>query len=189
MILYVMMILSLLYVLLKEKIVDLKNIKTILVVLGYICLTTLLTYHVNTSFVHISFRYLMNYGLAILAVILISNNKRKAVFYTLNVLFIGNVINYLVLYTKLWYWYDNDVLFLFIPFITLILYHCRWNDVTDIGFVWNILCIVVWEILLSIAVYNVLNINNIYLIVIVFIVWMIIHKVIYVKEQKVEMDF
>ena len=82
-----------------------------------------LDFKMDFTIKNIYIKYLIYYGLLILTVGMISTDKKKAVFYTFNVLLIANVVNYLTMYTKLWYWYNNEIFNFLIPIITFILYH------------------------------------------------------------------
>ena len=181
--LYLMMILSIIYLLFRRNIIDLRYIKTILVVLIYILITALLTLKLNYLFTNTLIKYLIYYGLFILTVLLITKDKRQAIFYALNILFITNIVNFLSLYVKIWYWYNDDIFNFLIPIITFILFHCKCIDDSDNGLIWNSFNIIVWEILSLSALLNPLNDNVLFITIAIFIIWIIINKLIIIKYK------
>lgn len=114
---------------------------------------------------------------------MISNDKKKAAFYTLKVLFIANVIDYLILYIKLWYWYNNDIINFLIPVITFILYHSQCMKDSVSSLVWNALSILIWELMMTSDLLIVTHNYVCFIVVGVLIVWIIINKFISINNK------
>lgn len=182
MVFYVMIIISLLYLLFREHIIDLKDTKTILFGMLYILIMLWLDFNMDFTIKSIYIKYLIYYGLLILTVGMISTDKKKAVFYTFNVLLIANVVNYLTIYMKLWYWYNNEIFNFLIPIITFILYHSHCICYSISGLVWSGLSLVIWEVILTSDLLIITH-HVSFIVFVILIVWIAIHRLIILNNK------
>lgn len=107
--LYIIIILSSCYLLYKNDLLNFKDKKTILVSIFYVIISSILC--CNEAVIHLNYfiKQGILFGILVIAMLLMSNQKIQAVYYSLIIFIIALSFDWLNLYLKVWYFHFNNL--------------------------------------------------------------------------------
>lgn len=184
--LYIIIILSSCYLLYKNDLLNFKDKKTILVSIFYVIISSILC--CNETVIHLNYfiKQGILFGILVIAMLLMSNQKIQAVYYSLIIFIIALSFDWLNLYLKVWYFHFNDLTiigYLLMIVIVFILNKYQFIQYNKLSLIYNMICIVGW-LFVSYSFLVIESKNPIYIIFSFLIGWSFINKMISIYNNK-----
>jgi len=180
--LYIIIILSSCYLLYKNDLLNFQDKKTILVSIFYVIISSVLC--CNEAFIHLN--YFIKQGILVIAMLLMSNQKIQAVYYSLIIFIIALSFDWLNLYLKVWYFRFNDLTiigYLLMIVIVFILNKYQFIQYNKLSLIYNMICMIGW-LFVSYSFLVIESKDPIYIIFSFLIGWSFINKMISIYNNK-----
>ncbi|MCI9093241.1 MAG: hypothetical protein HFF36_05545 [Coprobacillus sp.] len=184
--LFIIIILSSCYLLYKNDLLNFQDKKTILVSIFYVIISSILC--CNEAVIHLNYfiKQGILFGILVIAMLLMSNQKIQAVYYSLIIFIIALSFDWLNLYLKVWYFHFNDLTiigYLLMIVIVFILNKYQFIQYNKLSLIYNMICIVGW-LFVSYSFLVIESKNPIYIIFSFLIGWSFINKMISIYNNK-----
>lgn len=184
--LYIIIILSSCYLLYKNDLLNFQDKKTILVSIFYVIISSVLC--CNEAFIHLNYfiKQGILFGILVIAMLLMSNQKIQAVYYSLIIFIIALSFDWLNLYLKVWYFRFNDLTiigYLLMIVIVFILNKYQFIQYNKLSLIYNMICIIGW-LFVSYSFLVIESKDPIYIIFSFLIGWSFINKMISIYNNK-----
>ena len=145
--LYIIIILSSCYLLYKNDLLNFKDKKTILVSIFYVIISSILC--CNEAVIHLNYfiKQGILFGILVIAMLLMSNQKIQAVYYSLIIFIIALSFDWLNLYLKVWYFHFNNLTiigYLLMIVIVFILNKYQFIQYNKLSLIYNMICMIGW---------------------------------------------
>lgn len=184
--LYVIIMLSSCYLLHKNNLLNFQDKKTILISISYVIISSVLCLNETIHHMDYFIKQGILFGILVIAMISISNNKMQSVYYALIIFIIVSSFDWLNLYLKVWYFNFNNLgmlVNLLIIVIIFVLDKYHFIQYSQLSLVYNIICMIGW-MFISRSFLIVESKNPIYIIICLLIGWIFINKMISVYNDK-----
>lgn len=184
--LYIIIILSSCYLLYKNDLLNFQDKKTILVSIFYVIISSVLC--CNEAFIHLNYfiKQGILFGILVIAMLLMSNQKIQAVYYSLIIFIIALSFDWLNLYLKVWYFRFNDLTiigYLLMIVIVFILNKYQFIQYNKLSLIYNMICMIGW-LFVSYSFLVIESKDPIYIIFSFLIGWSFINKMISIYNNK-----
>ena len=184
--LYIIIILSSCYLLYKNDLLNFQDKKTILVSIFYVIISSVLC--CNEAFIHLNYfiKQGILFGILVIAMLLMSNQKIQAVYYSLSIFIIALSFDWLNLYLKVWYFHFNDLTiigYLLMIVIVFILNKYQFIQYNKLSLIYNMICMIGW-LFVSYSFLVIESKDPIYIIFSFLIGWSFINKMISIYNNK-----
>ncbi len=184
--LYIIIILSSCYLLYKNDLLNFKDKKTILVSIFYVIISSILC--CNEAVIHLNYfiKQGILFGILVIAMLLMSNQKIQAVYYSLIIFIIALSFDWLNLYLKVWYFHFNNLTiigYLLMIVIVFILNKYQFIQYNKLSLIYNMICIIGW-LFVSYSFLVTESKDPIYIIFSFLIGWSFINKMISIYNNK-----
>ena len=184
--LYIIIILSSCYLLYKNDLLNFQYKKTILVSIFYVIISSVLC--CNEAFIHLNYfiKQGILFGILVIAMLLMSNQKIQAVYYSLIIFIIALSFDWLNLYLKVWYFRFNDLTiigYLLMIVIVFILNKYQFIQYNKLSLIYNMICMIGW-LFVSYSFLVIESKDPIYIIFSFLIGWSFINKMISIYNNK-----
>ncbi len=184
--LYIIIILSSCYLLYKNDLLNFKDKKTILVSIFYVIISSILC--CNEAVIHLNYfiKQGILFGILVIAMLLMSNQKIQAVYYSLIIFIIALSFDWLNLYLKVWYFHFNNLTiigYLLMIVIVFILNKYQFIQYNKLSLIYNMICIIGW-LFVSYSFLVIESKDPIYIIFSFLIGWSFINKMISIYNNK-----
>ena len=184
--LYIIIILSSCYLLYKNDLLNFQDKKTILVSIFYVIISSILC--CNEAVVHLNYfiKQGILFGILVIAMLLMSNQKIQAVYYSLIIFIIALSFDWLNLYLKVWYFRFNDLTiigYLLMIVIVFILNKYQFIQYNKLSLIYNMICMIGW-LFVSYSFLVIESKDPIYIIFSFLIGWSFINKMISIYNNK-----
>ena len=184
--LYIIIILSSCYLLYKNDLLNFQDKKTILVSIFYVIISSVLC--CNEAFIHLNYfiKQGILFGILVIAMLLMSNQKIQAVYYSLIIFIIALSFDWLNLYLKVWYFRFNDLSIigsLLMIVIVFILNKYPFIQYNKLSLIYNMICMLGW-LFVSYSFLVIESKDPIYIIFSFLIGWSFINKMISIYNNK-----
>ena len=183
---YIIIILSSCYLLYKNDLLNFQDKKTILVSIFYVIISSILC--CNEAVVHLNYfiKQGILFGILVIAMLLMSNQKIQAVYYSLIIFIIALSFDWLNLYLKVWYFRFNDLTiigYLLMIVIVFILNKYQFIQYNKLSLIYNMICMIGW-LFVSYSFLVIESKDPIYIIFSFLIGWSFINKMISIYNNK-----
>lgn len=184
--LYIIIILSSCYLLYKNDLLNFKDKKTILVSIFYVIISSILC--CNEAVIHLNYfiKQGILFGILVIAMLLMSNQKIQAVYYSLIIFIIALSFDWLNLYLKVWYFHFNNLTiigYLLMIVIVFILNKYQFIQYNKLSLIYNMICMIGW-LFVSYSFLVIESKDPIYIIFSFLIGWSFINKMISIYNNK-----
>lgn len=184
--LYIIIILSSCYLLYKNDLLNFQDKKTILVSIFYVIISSVLC--CNEAFIHLNYfiKQGILFGILVIAMLLMSNQKIQAVYYSLIIFIIALSFDWLNLYLKVWYFHFNNLTiigYLLMIVIVFILNKYQFIQYNKLSLIYNMICMIGW-LFVSYSFLVIESKDPIYIIFSFLIGWSFINKMISIYNNK-----